>query len=135
MEVVKPLFSTRSVVSLVQDFSFVILIGSSVQLAVYSGGHLTSYWGGGQTSKYQDNIETDDRFKCHNAIKFIVKKVSHCYFSGTALQTFSLRLLGGATTPFAPRSVRHWLDIHLMCVCEETNGMTGAMTCRFFAQC
>ena len=32
-------------------------------------------------------------------MKFIVRKVNHCCFSGTALQTFSLRLLGGDRPP------------------------------------
>ena len=64
-------------------------------------------FGGGANFNYQDNIETDDRFKCHDTIKFIVKKVNHCYFSGTALQTFSLRLLGGGGG--ATDSVGHWL--------------------------
>ena len=67
-----------------------------------SAGHLTDYWGEGANFNYQDNIETNDRFKCHDTIKFIVKKVNHCCFPGTALQTFSLRLLGGATAPSPP---------------------------------
>ena len=67
-----------------------------------SGGHLTDYWGGGQNFNYQDNSETDDRFKCHDTINFIVKKVNHCCFSGTALQTFSPRLLGGDGPPRSP---------------------------------
>ena len=59
-----------------------------------SGRHLTNYWGG-EDFDCQDNIEIDDQFKCHDTIKFIVKKGNHCCFSRTALQTFSLRLLGG----------------------------------------
>ena len=57
--------------------------------------------GRGQNFNYQDNIEADDWFKCHDTIKFIVKKVNHCCFSGTVLQSFSLRLLGG-DCPLAP---------------------------------
>ena len=57
--------------------------------------------GGGRNFNYQHNIETDDRFKCHDTIKFIAKKVNHCCFSGTALETFSRILLGG-TAPRPP---------------------------------
>ena len=35
-------------------------------------------------------------------MKFIVKKFNHYCFSGTALQTFRLRLLEGATAPSPP---------------------------------
>ena len=70
-----------------------------LRIVRYNGGHLTDYWGGGGGFNYQYNIETDDRLKCHDTIKFIFKKVSHCCFSGTELQTFSLRLLGGTTAP------------------------------------
>ena len=51
--------------------------------------------GGWRNFNYQDNTETDDPFKCHDTIKFIVKKVNLCCSSGITLQTFSLRLLGG----------------------------------------
>ena len=79
-------------------------------MMMISGGHLTNYWGGGggRNFNYQENIETDHHFKCHDTIKFIVKKVNNSCFSGTALQNFSLRLLGGGDRPpLVPPSVHH----------------------------
>ena len=61
------------------------------------GDPLPIMGGGGQNFNYQDNIEIDDEFKCHDTIKFIVKKVNHCCFSRTALQIF-IEIIGGTTT-------------------------------------
>ena len=72
-----------------------IFVMKGVEWVHSNGRHLTDYLGVGRNFNYQDNIETDDWFISHDTIKFIVKKVNHCCFSGTALQTFSLRLLGG----------------------------------------
>ena len=68
--------------------------------------------GGGQNFNFPDNIETDDRFKCRDTIKFIVKKGNHCCFSGTASQTFSLRLLGagGGETSTIKTTLKQTID-------------------------
>ena len=65
------IYYTRLIIIIIYYHKFIY--SKQERCVITSGGNLTDYCGGGgRNFNYQDNIETDDQFKCHDTIQFIV---------------------------------------------------------------